>query len=394
MPPTTSADTEILLDRLCERINQCADRDRLALARRRHEAVMAGRPTDSLPLAFGDGRALGGEDWPAFDWAEQFHDPAKSLYMQLKGALSEAASTGDTAPSVRADTGVINCMTVFGAGYTVPQHTKPIVNEYVPKEALREFEVPADVSRCGVIPRMVEHMEHHVAALRRRGVDDVVCVRHCDQQGPFDIAAQTRGHEIFVDLYEDAEFVHELMGKCVDVYVAVSKLCKGITGEPLDGGNVYGVWMTNGGVRMCGDSDILVSVGQYDEFIAPYQQQAFAPFGGGWLHYCGGWAGTGRSEGIHLHEGYARVRGLRGLNWTTGRDWVGQMRKLRELGVVHIGGLRRNDGEPLDAYFRRALSAYEDRRGLIFKGPAIGADERDAAVDAWQRAQDERFGPA
>jgi len=340
----------------------------------------------------GSAGVFGDEKLPAFNWAEQWHDPDKSLYEQLKGVLSAVAGGSDAVPGVRADMGVINCMTVFGAKYVVPEHTKPVISRYVPKQALRDFQVPQEVSSFGVMPRMIEHMEHHLAVLRDRGLGGLVSVYHCDQQGPFDIAAQARGHEIFVDLYEDADFVHELMAKCTQVYAAVSRLCKRINGEPLDGGNTVGVWMQNGGVRMCGDSDILVGAAQYKEFIQPYQREAFEQFGGGWLHYCGGWKGTGRMEGLHLHELYAEIEGLRGLNWTTGRDWLGEMRRLKNLGLVHIGGVPRNDGESLEEYFRRALSPYDRRCGMIFQHPELKGREADVALEAWHSAQDEIFG--
>ena len=388
----SSDDVRHLLSRLCGLISERIDARRIAVAKRRQAGVMAGREVDYIPTTFGAPDSLGGEKLPSFNWAEQWHDPAKSLCEQLKGVLSAVAADGDAVPGVRADTGVVNCMSIFGAEYVVPEHTKPVVCRYVPKDALREFEVPPDVSSLGVMPRMVEHMTHHQAVLREHGLGDLLSVYHCDQQGPFDIAAQTRGHEIFIDLYEDAAFVHDLMAKCVQVYVAVSRLCKRINGEPDDAGNAAGVWMENGGVRMCGDSDILVGAEQYAEFIRPYQQKAFEPFGGGWMHYCGGCKGTGRMEGLHLHELYARVEGLRGLNWSTARDWIGEMKRLNSLGLVHIGSVPRENGQSLEDYFRTALSPYEKRCGMIFQGPSLRKGEHEKAMDVWHKVQDEVFG--
>ncbi|HUU23125.1 MAG TPA: hypothetical protein VM389_11390 [Phycisphaerae bacterium] len=384
-------DVPSLLDRVCELIGRRIDPARVARAKRRQAAAMAWQDGEYLPLRFPCPVPEAG-DLPEFNWRQQFHDPAKSLYMQLKNdVLPAVASDGDNVPGVRADTGVVNCMSVLGARYVVPEHTKPVVNEYVPKETLAEFELPADIRGEGVMPRMVEHMEHHKAALAERGLGEAIGVYHCDQQGPFDIAAQTRGHEIFTDLYEDPDFVHALMGKTTAVYVAVSKLCKEINGDPPDGGNVSGVWMENGGVRMCGDSDILIGPQQFEQFVLPYQEEALAAFGGGWLHYCGGVKGFSRAEGLHLHELYARNRHLRGLNWTTAGDWIGEMRKLRELHVVHVGTVPRGDGESLADYFRKALSPYEDRCGLLLEAE-IRAPEADSAMAKWRRVQDEKFG--
>ncbi|MHC4984271.1 MAG: hypothetical protein ACYTF6_14030 [Planctomycetota bacterium] len=387
-----SNDVQFLLCRICDLIAGKIDADRVATAKRRQAGVMAWREVDYVPLVFSSPNAFGAEKLPAFNWAERWYDPAKSLYMQLRDVYGFVAGGGDFVPGVRADTGVINCMSVFGVEYLVPEHTKPVVSKYVSKRQLWEFELPEDVSTLGVIPRMVEHMEHHLAVLRAHGLGELVSVYHCDQQGPFDVAAQTRGHEVFVDLYDDPEFVHDLMGKCARAYVAVSNLCKRINGEPAGAGNAVGVWMENGGVRMCGDSDILVSPEQFRQFIQPYQQEAFAHFGGGWLHYCGGCKGTGRREGLHLHELYAQEEGLRGLNWSTAGDWLREMRKLKDLGLVHIGSVPRDDGQDLEDYFRKALSGYDRRCGMIFRHPQLRRGEAERAMDVWHEVQDEVFG--
>ena len=386
-----SRDVKALLDRLCALVAERIRPERILAARRRHADILAGREADSIPMILDRG-VPEAKDLPNFNWAEQWHDPAKSLYQQLKdNVLGVVAADGDAVPGVRADTGVINCMTIFGAEYVVPEHTKPVVCRYVPKETLREFQVPDDVSSLGIMPTMVAHMEHHKAALAERGLGDWVNVYHCDQQGPWDIAAQSRGHDIFVDLYDDPQFVHTLMRKAVRIYVAVTKLCKRTSGEPLDSGNAVGYWSESGGVRMCGDSDILIRREQFRQFIQPYEQEALAAFGGGWMHYCGGWPGTGRSEGLHLHDLYAEIEGLRGLNWTTARDWLAEMRRLVDLKLAHLGTLPRQKDESLEEYFRRALSPYDRRAGIIFH-PELKDGEADRAMDLWHRLQDERFG--
>jgi len=386
---------ESLLDRVCELIAAAADTRRIADARRRDGAVMAGREADYLPIAFAAPLPEEARDWPGFDWHERFFDPAKSLFMQLREmVLPRVLGGGDYVPGVRADMGTINCQSVFGVEWRVTRENRSAVTRYVPKDVLAHFESPEDVRGMGVIPQMVEHMAHHAAALADRGLGGIVSVHHCDQQGPFDIAAMVRGHDIFVDMHDDGDFVHRLMRACTEVYVKVTELCKAVSGERVGGpGNAVGVWMDAGAVRMCGDSDILVGAPAYREFIQPYQREAFDRLGGGWLHYCGGWPGTGRSEGLHLHDAYAEIGSLRGLNWTTARDWLGEMRKLRRLGVVHVGTVPRLAGEGLADYFRRVLSCYERRSGLVFggtwDGPELRAGEHARAVETWHRVQDE-----
>ena len=380
-----------LLKRMFDLVHRFADAGRIEAAKRRQADMLAMRPSDYIPMIFTrDVPEMQG--LPSFDWAEQFHDPAKSLYMQLKDdVLPRLAAGGDVVPCVRADTGVINCMTVFGARFDVPGHTKPVITQYVPKEALVEWQPPSDIHRLGVLPKMIEHMEHHVAALKRHGLWDLVRLVHSDQQGPFDIAAQVRGHDIFLDFYEDPSFVHKHMQDCTYVYIEVSRLCKRYDPSPMGGGAGGGYWMDNGTVRMCGDSDILISADLHRKFVAPYHQQALKAMGGGWFHYCGGMPGFNRREGLHLHEVYAGIECLRGLNWTTAGDWPAEMRRLRQLGLCHLGALPRKDAEPLADYFRRILSVYPERTGLVLDGPDIMPDEADAALGLWRKIQDKAY---
>ncbi len=379
-----------LLDRVCGMLAGMIKPDVVASARRRQAAVFARQGGDYMPITFFKWPDLTG--WPNFDWAQRFHDPDISLYMQVKDLLAAANSAADNVLGVRADMGVVNCMSLFGVKFAVPTHTKTIVTEYVPKDALREFQLPADISGMGTMPRVIEHSRHHAAVLKKHGLDAFVSVHHCDTQGPFDVAAQVRGHDIFMDLYDDGEFVHCLMDKCTAAYVAVTKLCKQLEGQPLGRGNASGYWMENGSARMCGDSDILVSADLHREFIQPYQQKAFDAIGGGWLHYCGGYPNSSRTEGLHLHANYASTRGLYGLNWTTARDWLGEMRRLHALGPVHVGMVLRDASETLEQYFRKALSPYAGRRGLLLQcWDQVRPGEADEAMDVWHKVQDEMF---
>ncbi len=383
-----AAEAGALLGCVLELARELIDPQVVARARRRQADAFAWRETDCLPLILSaEVPALA--ELPDFDWARQFDDPRLSLYMQLKDVLRAAAAGGDYVPTVRADTGVINGPSVLGAPYAVPSHTKPVITGHVPKETLAAFQVPQDIAELGVLPTMVDHTQHHLAALDEAGLGQLVGVRHCDTQGPFDIAAQAYGHDqIFLDLYVDGDFVHELMGKCTDIYVKLARLCKRLADQPLRSGYANEYWMESGSVRLCDDSGILVSAEQYRQFLAPYLGRALEPFGGGWIHYCGGVPDGNRPEGLHLHEIYCSVKRMRGLNFTTGRDWPAEIRKLIERKVVYLGGLPRGDGEGLADYFRRALSLCDDRRGMIFNG-SVRAQELPAALESWQRVHEE-----
>ena len=380
-----------LIDQVCSLIAQKITPERIEIARRRQADMLAGRTSDYIPIVFGKA-VQETKKLPEFNWAEQFHDPAKSLYMQLKDiVLPAVCSDSDNVPGVRADTGVVNCMSVFGVGYSVPEHTKPVVTTFPTKESLEEFEVPEDISQSGILPKVKEHMEHHIKVLDEHGLGDLVNVHHCDTQGPFDIAAQTRGHDIFMDLFDDQDFVHSLMRRCTEVYIKVSVFCKEINNEFSRAGSASGYWMEKGAVRMCGDSDILLNSELHRQFALPYQQEAFNALGGGWLHYCGGMPGYNRAEGLHLHENYAATEGLWGLNFTTARDWPAELQKLNDLSLTYIGMFPRLENEPLEEYFKRLIEIYDNRQGLIFSAPDLKDEEFGIAMDCWRKVQDEFF---
>lgn len=48
-----------------------------------------------------------------------------------------------------------------------------------------------------------------------------------------------------------------------------------------------GVKLVKGGIRICDDSAVLVSGDVYRNFIKKHDIKVFAPFSGGWIHYCG-----------------------------------------------------------------------------------------------------------
>ena len=389
--PVATKDAKSLLKRVLDRAGELLDAERVAQAKRRQADVLAWRQSDYLPILFG-APVPEAEALPEFDWAEQFADPAASLYMQIRNEVLPAAAAGcDYVPTVRADTGVINGPSVLGAPYDVPAHTKPVINAHVPRPELAAFEVPDDITALGVVPTMVEHTRHHLAALGEAGLRELVGLRHCDLQGPFDIAAQARGHdETFLDMYVDQDFFHVLMEKSLDIFVKLAKLSKSLAGDPIDSGHANEYWMDAGSVRLCDDSGILVSAEMFAELLATYVGRALEPFGGGWVHYCGGIPDGNRPEGLHLHEVYCAVPKMRGLQFTTGRDWPGEVKKVIDRKVAYLGSLPRSPDEPLDEYFRRVLNLCDGRRGMILHAP-VAPDETRTAMATWHRVQDEIF---
>ena len=100
----------------------------------------------------------------------------------------------------------------------------------------------------------------------------------------------------------------------------------------------------------------------------------------------------GCPEGLHLHEIYCSVPGLKGLQFTTAGDWEGEIRKVVERRIVYLNTLPREPGEPLADYFRRLVSLCDGRRGMIPRAGRIDPGERPGAMDTWRAVQDEVLG--
>lgn len=385
-----SANAADLLQRVLEIADRVLDAKRIAQAKQRQADMFAWRRTDYTPILFGR-NVPEFAGMPDFDWTQQFEDPAASLYMQMRGQVTACCSGADHVPAVRADTGVVNGPSILGAPYQVPPHTKPVVCGHVSREVLDAFEVPDDITPLGTMPIMIRHTRHHVRALKAAGLWGRVGIHHCDLQGPFDIIAQARGHDdIFLDLYTDADLVRRLMAKGVKLFIQMATLCKRLVGDPMTSGHANEYWSGHGSVRLCDDSGILVGPELYAEHLADAIGQALAPFGGGWIHYCGGVPDGNRPEGLHLHDIYFSQPGLLGLQFTTARDWPGEVARTIRRKKVYPAGLPRPKDETLEQHFRRVLALTDNGRGMIYNAP-VREGEHDGAVELWHKVQDEMF---
>ena len=109
-----------------------------------------------------------------------------------------------------------------------------------------------------------------------------------DTQGPFDLACLIYGSDIFTAIYDYPELVRKVLALMTDVYITYNQRYKAIIGESSNSAyHISGLKLARGGIRICDDSATLTSPAIYREFVKPYNLQCFAPFDGGWLHYCG-----------------------------------------------------------------------------------------------------------
>jgi hypothetical protein len=210
-----------------------------------------------------------------------------------------------------------------------------------------------------------------------------------DTQGVYDIAHLVLGDAIFLEMYDDPGFVHHLLKLCLAAYLRVTWALKEALEEPADSGYhghgmVSGLCLAQGGARVSEDTPTLLQAHHIDEFVIPYIARALAPFGGGFVHYCG------RND--HLFEALLETEQVRGINLGNPEkhDPEAFMQAILEHDKFYFGAWPRHPTESLDGYLRRMIAfAGGRRKGLIFLLPPaqLGTDSPQQAVDLWRRLQ-------
>ena len=352
------------------------DPERLRKGRERMGDIWWNREPDGLPLLAGAGAVPEREHYPHHTLEEQFYDKEKMLAEHLWGMIGTARGTGDGQPSIRANLGVGFIPSLFGLkSKFIQPNQMPWVMGHLSREEIAHLGVP-DVRSAGLMPKALETISYF-----REKLDGKASVYLSDTQGPFDIAHLLRGHDLYYDVYDDPEFVHQLMDVVTETYIEASKVMKAAIGEPLDEGVHGELIMEHGGVRVCDDSSINLSDAMFREFVQPYMARALKPFGGGWYHFCG--------KAHHLLHSMLDIEGVRGINFGNPElyDFAEVLPEVLKRGQFYVGTIPPEKGENAAAY-RDRIAGYLDgaRKGLILQSLAVGQGESAReAVEIWRQ---------
>lgn len=366
------AQTESLL----EQLNRPDPRRETAQARQ--AAVWYGQEPDFLPLLCESSwQPWDGERFPL---TAQVEDPDKMLYEGLKIALGQLPVQSDSVLCLRPQFGVGCLVTAFGVEYELSTiYSSPWVLTHLAREKLAQME-PDDLDLdSSLVGRTYGFLEYFVSQL-----EDCLAVYLPDTQGPFDIAHQARGHDIFTDMFDDPPFVHHLMELATYLYIEATRQLKAAAHELPDSGHHSGsLYMERCGVRLCDDSGIMLSPPLLEEFVLPYHQRALKPFGGGWVHWCG--------YAPHLVEAYLQLPEVRGINLGNPEMYEPEevMPQVLEAGKVYFGRWPHRPEETLDDYFDRLLALLGgEKRGLILQlGREDSFPEVAEVMSRWHAAQ-------
>jgi hypothetical protein len=345
------------------------------------EAVWRGERPDRLPIVFAAPvPELDGLHAP--NSVEIQADPAAMLLDQVRSAVRFARAGSDAQVTVRPNVGTPFVATLFGLESRTVEGSLPWLKEHLSKEEILDFEPPADLAAAPAMRRVFDLIAYY-----REQLDGRARVFLADTQGPFDVAHLIRGEEIFLDLYDDPEFVDHLMGLATRMYVEATRLMREATGEAElgDAGYHMQVYMGRGTARSCEDTTTLLAPGQVETVAAPRTEEALRAVGEGWVHYCG--------SNPACERVFIEMEPVRGLNFGNPEmhDLPAVISRLAERGKVYLGRVPRGPGEELGDYFRRVLEPTRATgRGLILEPGLRPEEAADPArvLDAWAAANE------
>jgi len=130
---------------------------------------------------------------------------------------------------------------------------------------------------------------------------------HPDTQGPMDVCEVVWGSEVFYALYDEPGLVKDFLDLICETYIAFLRRWEQMVPWERPGNSHWGLYH-GGTIMIRDDSAMNLSPGQFDEFVAPYDQRLLDAFGGGAIHFCG--------RGDHYIDRLPAMRGVHAVNLT------------------------------------------------------------------------------
>jgi uroporphyrinogen-III decarboxylase len=261
------------------------------------EAYRAGRPTRA-PVQFSmnprmilQNRQL--NTW-GYDWKTYFENPDVrwtvdlAFYKWMRFHVPQDAEMGYPKewPGVYVHFQNGDEAAWFGCPLHYPAGDMPFIDPILKDDKRRLYDLaPPDPLSGGVMAMAMEHYQHLEAKRKTTDFEGIPVgpsgIFGAGTDGPFTVACNLRGaSEVASDLYEDPQYVHDLLGFITDAVIARMRAVKDFLGQeyPTPG------WF------FADDSIELISTAMYREFVLPYHKKlldVFSQGGPNGIHLCG-----------------------------------------------------------------------------------------------------------
>jgi len=229
-----------------------------------------------------------GPDWPQIPYSQAYRDRARMLISELTRVYEGALLKDDRAYTIRANYGLVLLAAMVGCQYWQDQENMPWA------EAVQTIDEVEQILDRG-LPDMNSSLAARVWETEGYFRDmlapypklsQTVRIGCPDAQGPFNTAVNIAGVNVYYWVIDRPELVHRLLQFSTDLYLAVIDHHKQLMNEPADVGYSFS-YRIEGGGRASDDSAVMMSGQMYQEFVKPYNAQAYQATQGGLLHFCG-----------------------------------------------------------------------------------------------------------
>ena len=256
-------------------MNISIDPKRVEELEKKHSRLWSGKPVNERLVTFGCSKVEN------MDWKKMWNDPAELLECTLKRLERILATGDDTIPMVRVDLGTVLFPMAFGCEVRIDKDALPAVTTHPVSDAgLLEAVRKPDPMSAGGFPKAYEFIKYF-----RENLPAGIRLSQCDSQGPWNIAHQLAGDQIFFDIFDKPEFVGELLDAVSDFIIAAIPPMKEAIGEESDKFYLQGT-CTPGAGRICNCSTDMISPDFYEEMVLERDNRVFEAIGGGMMHNC------------------------------------------------------------------------------------------------------------
>lgn len=227
-------------------------------------------------------------------FTEVFNDPEKMLYNELAslscGVWNSVRIQDDYPLQIRPNYGVGMISSLFGAEIKVRDDVMPWVVHLEDEDAFRDAiarGIP-DLNG-GLAGKMKEAYEVFAEWLRPYPkCAQAIRMTQPDMQGPFDNLHLLRGGDIFYDLYDDPDMVHEALDVITETMIGFQKAIPQLNDRAGDAYYIHKAIYSGAALIKLDTETAMISEEMFEEFCKPYNKRVLEAVGGGSIHFCGG----------------------------------------------------------------------------------------------------------
>ena len=227
-------------------------------------------------------------------------DPQLSFDFSLAKWNMRNGFEDDSIPMLRPEIGTALIASAFGAELIFRNDNLPAVKSH-PIQSLDDLQKAGkpNSSKDGCFPQINKIIDYFI---KHRPAGFKVC--QCDTQGPWNTSQLLTGERIFLDIYDDIDFVCVLLDAVTNFMIKAVKKNKLAISEDNNYFFLQGA-VIRGGSRICNCSTDMISPDFYRDYILPRDLRFFEAVGGGMMHICG--------NNSHCIEHFNKIKKLSAL---------------------------------------------------------------------------------